>query len=122
MLKVTVQHSKKHKLIFFISKKGVGFLTEELVKAGAPRVATLESDKALLPFTEELAKCHSDRLQCVYGDVTRLDPIGEGAVLLPAMTSADLFQILGVKSSPWESGKFPIQFIACKQFKVALHF
>nr|XP_006812219.1 PREDICTED: dimethyladenosine transferase 2, mitochondrial-like [Saccoglossus kowalevskii] len=80
-----------------------GILTEELLKSGAPRVVALENQEYFLPFIGKLSQQYPNRLQCVYADVNRLDPVGDGDVFPPARTSIDLFQIIGAKPTEWES-------------------
>ncbi|XP_070578976.1 dimethyladenosine transferase 2, mitochondrial-like [Ptychodera flava] len=82
---------------------GVGLVTEELISAGAAKVAAVENDKLLLPFSEDLCKHYPDKVQSIYADVTRLDPLGEGEVKLPALTSQDFFKKIDVQPVPWES-------------------
>ncbi|XP_078001156.1 dimethyladenosine transferase 2, mitochondrial-like [Glandiceps talaboti] len=82
---------------------GPGIVTEELLKRGAPQVVALENHQIFLPFTEELSKLYPGRLQVIYGDVTRLDPIGEGDIILPARPSKELFHSINVKPASWDS-------------------
>ncbi|XP_066281892.1 dimethyladenosine transferase 2, mitochondrial-like [Branchiostoma lanceolatum] len=81
----------ENKQWIFELNPGPGVVTRELLAAGASRILILENDRVFLPYSMALAKHVGERLHVKYADFFRIDPLGDGVVKQPAISSVELF-------------------------------
>ncbi|NXY14976.1 TFB2M transferase, partial [Atrichornis clamosus] len=81
---------------------GPGILTRALLDAGL-RVVALESNSDFLPDLQSLENSLDGQLKVIYGDFFRLDPLVNGVLKPPAVSSDKLFETMGVAAVPWRA-------------------
>ncbi|NXX28524.1 TFB2M transferase, partial [Nicator chloris] len=81
---------------------GPGVLTRSLLDAGF-RVVALESNLDFFTDLQSLENSLDGQLKVIHGDFFRLDPLAKGALKPPAVSSAKLFETMGVAAVPWRA-------------------
>ncbi|XP_019627512.1 PREDICTED: dimethyladenosine transferase 2, mitochondrial-like isoform X2 [Branchiostoma belcheri] len=89
----------ENKQWIFELNPGPGVVTRELLAAGASRILILENDRVFLPYSMALAKHVGERVHVKYADFFRIDPMGDGIVKQPAISSVELFN--NVQPAHW---------------------
>ncbi|KAM8945523.1 dimethyladenosine transferase 2, mitochondrial [Pelodytes ibericus] len=91
---------RAHEPIIMEFNPGPGIVTRTLLDAGS-RVVVLECQTDYLPYLQRLQNNTDGQLDVVHCDFFRLDPLGYGSMLPPAMYSDTLFENLGISKVPW---------------------